>query len=89
MILMSDAMKDWARDNQISYTDLLRRAKDAGVLVPINGSNPGASRRVTITRGTDLSTVGGQCYAFDERKLFSEEMGAIPTSNVMALRVAS
>jgi hypothetical protein len=84
VILMSDAMKTWARDNQVSYSDLLKRAKDAGVAVALYGTGPGISKRVTITRGTDLSTVGGQCYAFDERRLFSEEMGAI-TSNVTPL----
>lgn len=81
LYLLSDAVKEWAKENQVSYNEILRAAKREGVLKPL-GTN-GDAGRITITKGTSLPTVAGMAYQFDEAKLFGE--GNVDMTNVVHL----
>lgn len=81
LYLMSDAIKEWARENQVSYNEILRAAKREGVLKPMAAN--GAAGRFTITKGTTLGVVAGIVYQFDETKLFGD--GVVDMTNVVQL----
>jgi hypothetical protein len=72
LYLAADAMRAWCTDLQVSYTELVRYAAEHGYLRVLDGKTF-APKRVTITKGTILSTVSTPCYAFDERALFAED----------------
>jgi hypothetical protein len=72
LYLMGDTMRQWAVDNHVSFTELLTFARKNNLLRCIDGSETPTSKRFKITRGTDLSTVYGSCYAIDEARLFGE-----------------
>jgi hypothetical protein len=85
LFLLADAMKGWAKENQVSLTELINHAKRTGVLVEFSARG-GYSQQVTITRGTSEPTVAGPAYCFDDRRLFGEDATSIP-DNVVPLRV--
>lgn len=82
LYLLADAIRDWARENQTSFGEIIRRAKDMGYLSAINRNGEIGSQRLTLTRGTDLSTVHGMAYAFNEEVLFSDVAGTVPDNVV-------
>ena len=83
---MADAMKEWCREHQCSYSEIVRVARERNLLIPV--STDGLLGRFTLTKGTQLSTVQGMCYLIDEGRLFHEDEVAAP-ANVVPLRKES
>lgn len=83
LYILSDAMKQWARENQVSYGEIVRAAELKGLLRPV--SKYGLAARYTLTKGTTLSSVNGMAYCIDEGPLFEEDSDEVP-ANVVELK---
>jgi hypothetical protein len=81
LYLSSDAIKEWAREHQCSHGELLRVAKKRKMIKPLTSN--GDVGKITLTKGTTISTVIGLCYKFDEAILMGET--SVDMTNVVAL----
>ena len=82
LYLSTDAINEWARENQCSYTELIKGAKAAGLILSLPGTKADALR-YTLTRGTLMANVSVKCYCFNELVLADDS--EIDTPNVVVL----
>ena len=77
--LLVDAAKEWARDNQISYAEMIRQAKVAGTI------RPGMTHAMDVARGTEYPTVAGRCMVINDRALFGALVDGAAKDNVVPI----
>jgi hypothetical protein len=81
--LLVDAMREWCQENQCSYGEILQHARRCDFIKMYDG---GSQKPTTITKGTDLSRVHGQCVTINEGALFPEEATADTGGKVVGLQ---